>query len=115
MKECPRPIVISQTATVKARVVWPDDRVSAVATRRYEKTVLSKAVAVSNVRPGVAYSYYESEFRKLPDFSTLQPVATGVTGAFDLSPKKRDSNYALLFNGYLKIPADGVEQFFAGA
>ena len=68
-----------------------------------------------NAVPGMTYRYYEGQFEKLPDFSLLAPVAEGVVPQPDLSPAqgKNASSYALVYEGYIRVPADGVYTFSA--
>jgi mono/diheme cytochrome c family protein len=58
-----------------------------------------------------AYSYYEGEWNNLPDFSKLKPQATGTGPAFDLGVVKRDSNYAVRFEGVFQIDSPGEYRF----
>jgi hypothetical protein len=60
---------------------------------------------------GVTYSYYEGDWDQLPDFASVSPVASGTTEAFTLEPARRDNNFALRFEGFLKVPADTAYTF----
>ena len=66
---------------------------------------------VPNTNQGLTYSYFEGVWGQLPDFFLLKPILRGVTSNIDLTIKKRNSDYALLFKGYLKVPETGVYQF----
>lgn len=57
------------------------------------------------------YSYFESEWDKLPDFGKLKPKAAGTGIAFDLGVAKRPSNYGVRFEGYFKAEAAGRYTF----
>ena len=69
--------------------------------------------APQNLLPGLAYKYYAETLERLPDFSTLNPVASGITEQFSLKPAEaHDFNaFALLFTGYIDIPRDGMYAF----
>src|SRR5262249_23605034 len=54
---------------------------------------------------------YEGDWPKLPDFTKLKPAATGVADAFDIGVARRDSNYALRFEGVVELPRDGSFTF----
>jgi hypothetical protein len=62
---------------------------------------------------GINYKYYEGTFTALPDFSALAVVKTGVTPNADISVRTpgRNDNFALLWEGYINIPASGVYTF----
>ncbi len=59
--------------------------------------------------PGLNYSYYESN--SLGSLAQQNPAATGVVPRIDSSPRKRDDNYGIVFDGFLNIPADGGYTF----
>ncbi len=65
----------------------------------------------TSVLPGLAYAYAEGTWNTVPDFATLVPAATGVVAQPDLTPRRRDTLYALRFAGYLAVPADGAYTF----
>jgi len=66
-----------------------------------------------NAKPGgLHYRYYEGEWDKLPDFKTLKPVKSGITGKdFDIGKIARATNYGCLLEGYLEIQKDGYYIF----
>jgi uncharacterized protein (DUF1800 family) len=60
---------------------------------------------------GVNYAYYEGNWRQLPDFDTLEPVAEGTLDSFSLEPRLRDDQYGFRFDAYIDIPEYGFYQF----
>ncbi len=52
-----------------------------------------------------------SNWAKMPDFTTLQPLAQGAVDYPDLTPRQRRSGYAFDYTGYLKVPATGLYDF----
>jgi hypothetical protein len=67
--------------------------------------------AVTDTQPGVSVAVYEGKWPTLPDFSKLKPVQTGSVKMPDLSLARRATDYALVFNGYVDIPRDGMWTF----
>jgi mono/diheme cytochrome c family protein len=61
--------------------------------------------------PNLAYRYYEGRWSNLPDFAMLEPVKTGEAAGFDLGVARRANNYALLFEGFLRIEREGTYTF----
>ncbi|WP_456408072.1 PA14 domain-containing protein [Caldithrix abyssi] len=107
------PIVLKQTATVRARSFASDGRTSGVFSERYRKTTLRQPdVTLQQVKPGLKYAYFEGKWEVLPDFSKLQPVTEGITTQFDLSKKQQDDFFGFRFSGYIKAPEDGIYTFF---
>jgi mono/diheme cytochrome c family protein len=58
------------------------------------------------------YAYFEGSFDRLPDFSKLKPIVTGETGEFDVTLARRPNDFALTFEGYLRIVRDGSYRFY---
>nr|WP_295865951.1 fibronectin type III domain-containing protein [uncultured Chitinophaga sp.] len=71
----------------------------------------SNQVSAATLSKGLNYQYYNGTFNTLPNFSTLTPVKTGNTPTVDLSVRTQDVNYAILWQGYINIPATGSYKF----
>ncbi|MBC7923690.1 MAG: PQQ-dependent sugar dehydrogenase, partial [Ferruginibacter sp.] len=69
----------------------------------------------AGVANGLQYGYYEGSWSFLPDFAALTPKETGTATAIDLSPRKRNENFALQFTGYVSVPTDGLYTFFTNS
>ena len=61
--------------------------------------------------PGLNYLYYEAPATSLDTLRDQNPAATGTTSRIDASVRKRDDNYAIVFDGFLNIPVDGGYTF----
>jgi hexosaminidase len=106
------PITLNETTCVKARTILANGRMSDVAELRFEQQRPREPVDIGDAVPGLTYAYYEGEWQQLPDFGQLTPTATGTTPTFDLSIRRRDANYALVFKGYVRVPTDGIYAFY---
>lgn len=110
------PVTITETAIMKTRTFWPDGTESEVSENSWEKVNLRPAKKVGGLEPGLQYAYYEQseEYRpeRLPDFDRLKPEATGIVDKCDLSRTQRDEYFALKFEGFIKVPADGIYTFY---
>jgi hypothetical protein len=60
---------------------------------------------------GLHYTYFEGSFQQLPNFDTLFPVAEGTVDTFSLAPAQRNSNFAMLYTGYLNVTQEDVYTF----
>jgi alpha-L-fucosidase len=68
--------------------------------------------AVYESKPGLKYKYFEGTWDKLPDFTKLMPVKTGVVDNVTLSEKKKSSDYGFVFDGFISVPETSVYTFF---
>ena len=100
------------SVVVKALCFIDGKPVSGLSERSLSKEEPISAVVVQNTRPGLKYAYYGGVWGQLPDFSTLKPLDKGIALNIDLTMKKRNNDYGLLFSGYLMVPRTGVYQFF---
>ncbi len=106
------PIRLAQTATVSARCFRDGKPVSGVARQRFEKVIPRAAEQVSGTSPGLRYTYFEGEWDRLPDFAALTPLSHGESTGFDLAPKRQDNHFGLVYEGFVRVPTDGLYLFF---
>lgn len=73
----------------------------------------SNQVTAKAVNRGFNYKYYEgaNTWSTLPNFNSLTPVKTGSIENIDLSVRARNTNYGLLFEGFINIPVSGNYTF----
>lgn len=71
----------------------------------------SNQVTAGTVNKGLAYKYYEGTYTKLPDFNAITPVKTGRSSNIDLTVRNRETNYAIIWTGFITIPASGTYYF----
>lgn len=67
-------------------------------------------------QPGLRFKAYEGEFKVMPDFEKLKPYKEGVAQTLateDLAG--REERFALVFEGYIEIPKDGVYRLTLGS
>jgi mono/diheme cytochrome c family protein len=65
--------------------------------------------------PRVRYQVYEGSYGNLPDFASLTPVSEGQADGFDISVAGQENNFAVVFEGFLKIERDGEYWFRIGS
>lgn len=63
-------------------------------------------------QPGIHYAYYEGNWDNLPDFTTLNPIETGITGSFDISTSQSEDFFGFRFEGLIDAPSDGLYTFY---
>src|SRR4029450_1844630 len=64
---------------------------------------------------GLQYAYYEGSWDKLPDFGKLTPKAVGDATNFDVALSPRKDNFALRFDGTIRLDQDGEYLFLIGS
>jgi signal transduction histidine kinase len=62
---------------------------------------------------GLDYRCYEGEWERLPDFSRLSAVKSGVTTNLTLAVRTRDTLVGLVFTGYIEAARDGDYTFWS--
>ncbi len=64
-----------------------------------------------NTTAGLEFRSYTGTWSVLPDFTRLQPVASGTTPSVGIQVKPSNDNFALLFSGFIEVPASDIYQF----
>jgi len=112
------PLRLTQTTTVKARTYWPDGTHSDISEYRCVKTTFREPRRVSGLKPGLRYEYFEdpdSGWGRIPDLDAMTPKDSGLTPKFDINLRKAEDWFALRFEGYIKVPADGMYTFYTNS
>ncbi|HSH20194.1 MAG TPA: alpha-L-rhamnosidase C-terminal domain-containing protein, partial [Draconibacterium sp.] len=104
-KEYQKPLQITGSTLIKA-----------ISVRDGFLSSLSQSGSIEFIHPvlnGLQYNYYEGKWMKLPDFPKQKVVKTGTVYKFGLDKiiPTRDE-FALTFNGSLKIENEGAYEFF---
>jgi len=110
-----QPVVIMPgPGTFNAKVFAANDKYSKTTTGIFKEGSGPAPVKPGkNFKPGgFHYDYYEGQWDKLPDFSTLKPVKEGITDKdFDVSKMPRQINFGLVISGQIEIKEDGYYIF----
>ncbi len=110
----PQELTLSAPARVTAKLFTNAGRYDRITTGDFKEGAYWPALAkAKNMKPGgFHYSYYEGEWDKLPDFTTLKPVKTGIADStFNIDKMPRQNNFALLLEGDLEVKEDGYYIF----
>jgi len=106
------PLELSQTTTINAVTIWPGNIQSRVSQFTCQKVELARALKLSKPKQGLVVHYFEGVWDSLPNFSTLKATSVKTSASFDLSPSPVDKHFGLRFEGFIRIPTDGVYTFF---
>jgi hypothetical protein len=74
-------------------------------------STLREPEAPAKTAPGLTYRYYEGTWNGLPDFAGLHSVAAGVAPRLDSALRLRETDYGIVFEGFLEVPCDGGYTF----
>lgn len=110
-----QPVYVNQTTTIKATVFIGENPVSPSSTATFKKAVPATAKNVTANNAGLKYAIYDGKWNKLPDFSQMKPALSGTVKSIDISARQGKEEYAYVFEGFVKIPADGVYTFYVSS
>ncbi len=107
-----KPFALTKSATIKA-ITFSNGLLPGAVTEevvtRYE---WQKAVAVTNAKLGIAYSYFEPTGKIDLNAVNASAAKSGVAAVVSEEVKQRKEKFALSFEGYMKVKNDGVYHFF---
>ena len=106
-----KPFTIDKTTTLKMRA-FVENQASLTATTFIEKAQYKKPVEPGLVEQGLLFDYHTGFFRRVIDFSEMQPQKSGTLANFSLEPRDKEQYFAFNFNGYIEIPTDGLYTFY---
>lgn len=107
-----RSMTLRKTATIRAACFLRGRKISDVTSASFEKVTPIPAQDVEPPSGGLQFASFEGKWDKLPDFTTLSPAAMGTLANFDISMKRGKEEYAFVFDGWIRIPLDGVYTFY---
>lgn len=105
-------IVLSHSATIKARSFVKGKAVSEIVERKFEKAAPWISVDLFKAEPGLNVNYYEGEWEKLPDFRAIPSKETDVLHSISPGKYVGREKYGVVLQGYLDIPATAIYSFF---
>jgi len=100
---------MAMQASMKARVLQVR-RAGGGVNRPYDQALVPAVSA--GVEPGLDYAYYEGLFGWVPETTMLTPVTQGVCTYVDVSLRERDTQFALSFEGFIRVPEYGIYTFY---
>lgn len=65
--------------------------------------------------PNVRYQAYHGSWESLPDFASLEPVASGECAGFDLTVAHRNDQFGAVFEGFFLVETAGDHRFRLGS
>jgi alpha-L-fucosidase len=102
------PVILTETTTLSA-VCFRDGRaLTGPSTLTVSKVTPAPGRQVQQAKPGLLFNLYRGEWDKIPDFNGLNANLTGIATDFSLANKATEDKFALDYQGFIAIPADGI-------
>ena len=105
------PVPVKDGTILKARA-FDGDRSSWLFERQFVSPEVLSALSLTGLNNGLRYSYYEGEWKVLPDFKKLKALKTGTLSEIQLSVSERPDYYGVVYTGFIKIPSEGIYTFY---
>ncbi len=105
------PFAITTSVVLKAGAFTGFGAPSHVASISFIKQVPRDPVVLPNAVTGLRCEYFEGEWKRLPNFDSLNAVKDTVADVVAIPSSARKEDYALRFTGYVNIPSDGMYKF----
>jgi alpha-L-fucosidase len=106
-----KPVMVSDSCTLKARTFHAGKPASAVVERQFTRVNPQPAQPKGGNKPGLFCSVYEGDWSALPDFDTMNPTRSEDVPEVVLPPGRAEERVARLYSGWIDIPADGLYEF----
>ncbi len=104
--------ILNESSMVTLQLSNEDGQATSAEIIKYEKCVPSKATRLRNPKAGLKYAYFEGDWEKIPDFSELESLKTGVINDWLVSDMAaREDQFAVLLTGYFYVPEEGMYVF----
>jgi len=105
------PLVIKDDLTLTAQAFAGTVKVGAPKQGRFERQNPVKAVNPGPLTPGLSYRTFAGKFSSVSEMEGAPVRQEGRNDGFSLPRGMPDSNFGILYSGFLKVPATGVYTF----
>lgn len=102
-----KPITVTRNTKVRS-ILARDDKIGPEAS---VECVKFSPPSKLDLEPGLHAEYAEGQWKRVPNFRTLENITRSKVKGPDLSIRKRNDHFACKFSGYIKINKAGVHHF----
>jgi len=107
------PLEIDRITNLKMQSFNSEKTPSKIISLNIGSSVYQQAQELSHkAETGMIYQYYEGEFNRTHEIQNSTWFNTGTVSKFSIINSPRKTNFAFIFNGYIKIPKDGLYTFY---
>lgn len=109
------PINLKEKTLISARCFSNGKPVSGISKELFIKVNPEQSIEIKNAVNGIRYKYFEGDWDSLPDFTSLQPIEQNIIPNFSILSARSGDHFGFEYNGYIKIPADGIYTFYTSS
>lgn len=110
------PIKVSRTTPLWVYAKSKGKSNSELITTYVGTDILQPSLDLSNsTGQGLTYDYYEGSLTTVKSIEKLSVVTRGITKNFNIDNRQRDTSFAYILKGYIKVPIDGKYTFYLGS
>jgi hypothetical protein len=108
-----KPFTVSRTTPLLMQAYAPGKPASQIIAAYVGSDVYQKALNDSIASgPGLVYRYFEGEAFRTDQIEKIPLIESGVVPQFSLEKRRRETNFAFIFEGQIEISTDGPYTFF---
>ncbi|MHC4122391.1 MAG: DUF2961 domain-containing protein [Planctomycetota bacterium] len=111
-REYTSPVTIAKTVQVKAKAFKENFVPSSITIVNLTEMTPLEPKKLTNAVNGLNYKVYKGVWSKVPDFSKLKPIETGVVQTPDHSKIEGKDHMGLEFSGYIDVEKKGLYTFY---
>lgn len=110
--ELNNPLIIKQTEVIKLAAFTPNGLRGDIYQLNYKKQDYAEAANVNDPKPGLTANYYKAFFKQTSLISQAKADSIFNTNTIAVPATVKASSFAITYNGYIDIPADGIYSFY---
>jgi len=106
-------LTINEPVFLKAKVYYKNIDEGRIASAKFKPSSPLKPEKVKGLKSGLSFDYHEDYYwYRLPDFSRLHPIETGIIERIHLDARQREEGFAFRYYGYIDIQKTGEYRFY---
>ena len=110
--ELKTPLIIKQSASIKLAAFTPNGLRGDIYTLNYQQQDYAGAAPADGVQPGLVCQYYKAFFKQTSLISQAKSDSTFLSNTITVPATVTAPSFAITYDGYIDIPADGIYSFF---
>ena len=107
-----KPFAVEKKSNIKAMAFRKDALPSDVTSNDVEIYSWLPSMNAGKVKPGLIYRAYETAITKVDELKQAKPVKEGSATSISAKYVTRNENNGLWFSGYIRIPENGLYNFY---